>query len=82
MFEIEQCASRQPVKDVVKRVILSSFCILSALTMRDLLVQTFQAMVPQDAAKRLVFVYFHSLIIIMITLLFAYYWQDIELGTK
>jgi hypothetical protein len=64
-----------PVGDVIKATVLSAFTFLSALSVRDVLVKTLEAMVPNKTKDRLVFVYFYASIVVLVTVLLAFTWQ-------
>jgi hypothetical protein len=64
-----------PVSDVIKGAVMSSFSILSALSIRDVLIKTLEATVPNKTNERLIFVYFYASVVILLTLLFAWLWQ-------
>ena len=65
-----------PASNVLKSTILSAFTFLSALSLRDLLIKTLEAMVSEPTQKKLVFVYFYASCVILITMLLAYIWQN------
>lgn len=65
-----------PVADVIKSSVLTAFTFLSALSIRDVLVKTLEAAVPTSASERLIFVYFYTGIVILVTLILAWVWQS------
>jgi hypothetical protein len=75
MFVIEQSDRYQKLSSVIKQFVLSAFSVLSALTLRDLLVSTMDRAFPKDVTSSIVFVYLHSLVIIVLAVVIAYYWS-------
>ena len=67
---------KTPVFDVIKATILSAFTFLSAFSMRDVLIKSLEAMVPNDTKEKLIFIYFYAAIIVLITIMLAFAWQS------
>jgi hypothetical protein len=65
-----------PVSDIIKATILSAFTFLSALSVRDVIIKTLEALVPDNTKEKLVFVYFYCSIVILVTILLAFLWQN------
>lgn len=74
----EQTITVNPVSDVIKATVLSAFTFLSALSVRDVLTKTLEAMVPNNTKEKLIFVYFYASLIVLITVLLAWLWQTSE----
>jgi hypothetical protein len=74
LLENEQC-DEEPLSSIIKKFVLSAFSVLSALTFRDLVVVTLERALPKTVTQKLIFVYIHSLCIVFITVVIAYYWR-------
>ena len=65
-----------PASDVIKATVLSAFTFLSAIAIRDLFIKTMESVVPNNTKDALIFVYFYTSVIILVTLLMAFLWQS------
>ena len=71
----EATISVNPVSSVIKGAILSAFSLLSALALRDSFMKTLEAVLPDNAKEKLIFVYFYASVVVLITVLLAYLWN-------
>ena len=69
-------ATKNHVSFLVKTTILSTFSLLTALTTRDVIIKTVEAVVPTETSASLVFIYFYASLVALITLLLAYMWGN------
>lgn len=69
-----------PVSSLIKGAILSAFTFLTALSIRDALMKSIELAVPRDKEKSLLFVYFFTAVIVLITVLLSFLWSDTESG--
>lgn len=76
VLQQESIVTVNPISDVIKATILAAFTFLTALSLRDSITKTIEAFVPSNAKEKLIMVYFTTLLILFITLLLAYLWQN------
>jgi uncharacterized membrane protein len=72
----EQIVVANPVCDVIKQTVLSAFTFLSALSLRDVITKTLEAFVTEGAKERLVFIYFYAALVILVTVVLAFVWEN------
>ncbi len=65
----------RPVVDSLKAVVLGVFSILSALTIRELIVEGATSLTPNDVQKKLVFTAFIATFVVMITMIITLVWN-------
>lgn len=75
MFVTENYCEPKRLSSVIKQFVLSAFSVLSALTLRDLLVTTMERAFPKKVTANIMFVYLYSMVIIVLTVTIAYYWS-------
>lgn len=71
----EQLVIANPVSSYIKATILSAFTFLTALGVRDAILRTLEAFIPEKTKEKLLFTYFYTSVIILLTVLLAYLWK-------
>lgn len=72
----EQTIVINPVSNVIKATVLSSFTFLTALAVRDVFLKTMEAVLPEKANEKLIFTYFYASLVILFTVLLAFLWKN------
>jgi hypothetical protein len=71
----EQTIIINPVANIIKTTILAAFTFLTALAVRDVFIKTMEAVLPDKANEKLVFIYFYASLVTLFTVLLAYLWR-------
>ena len=72
----EQTVIVNPAMDIVKSSVLSAFTFLAAFSIRDVIIKTMESLVSTGTKQKLVFIYLYSAMVVFITILLAFLWQD------
>jgi hypothetical protein len=76
MLTQEQTVVVNPVSNLIKATVLSSFTFLTALAVRDVFLKTIESVLPKNAKDKLIFTYFYATVVILFTVLLAFLWQN------
>lgn len=68
--------SHEPVSSLLIKTLISAFTFLTALSIRDSIMQGVQTVAPDDVVKRFAFTVALTSLFLFVTVLMAYLWQD------
>jgi hypothetical protein len=75
-FQDSSGINDEPVSSIVIQVVLSAFTLLTALSIRDTVMEGIKEISPKHTTKRLLFTLSTTLFFIFITVMIAYIWQQ------
>lgn len=67
---------KEPVSALLIQTLISAFTFLSALSIRDTVMQGIQQIAPESASKKFMFTACISMFFLFCTVIMAYSWQD------
>lgn len=67
---------KEPVSSLLVQTLISAFTFLSALSIRDTVMQGIQQVAPESSSKKFLFTACISMFFLFCTVLMAYSWQD------
>jgi hypothetical protein len=68
--------SHEPVSSLLIKTLIAAFTFLTALSIRDSIMQGMQVVSPNDTIKRLAFTVTMTGFFLFVTVLMAFLWQD------
>ena len=74
-FVIEQPSTRSAVASLLRNVLIGVLSILSAMTIREVLIEATAYITPPGTKQKLVFVSFIAALVLLVTIIVVTVWQ-------